>query len=341
MKELKILAVLVFFTAVVYWGVEPFAHSQMHPHVSPADFDFAKSAKEYEAHEVKKAQEKLDSIKDVETNEYKTAKKELENVKKKASLVEAFWNEIESIDLSKGDAKKGAETFVAAGCTGCHGLKSQGMPAPMDDATASASFGVALPDLSTVGYLYDPVFLAALIKKPNMALHLEGKFNDTHPFPMTDFFGAGGADINKEIADIVAYLVSIAPDKMSDKEVFSDACQRCHNVRYDKLKATTEPNALKAYMGSNPPDLSIIVRARSLDYIKTFINDPQKELHGTSMPRVGLKQNTQKQVVDYLQSVGDRKKAERESLGVKIIGYFILLSILAILWKLFIWRRVH
>ncbi len=40
MRELKILAVVIFFTAVVYWGVEPFAHSQMHPHVAPADFAF-------------------------------------------------------------------------------------------------------------------------------------------------------------------------------------------------------------------------------------------------------------------------------------------------------------
>ena len=41
MRELKILAVVIFFTAVVYWGVEPFAHSQMHPHVAPADFTFS------------------------------------------------------------------------------------------------------------------------------------------------------------------------------------------------------------------------------------------------------------------------------------------------------------
>ena len=40
MRELKILVVVLFFTAVVYWGVEPFAHSQMHPHVAPADFAF-------------------------------------------------------------------------------------------------------------------------------------------------------------------------------------------------------------------------------------------------------------------------------------------------------------
>ncbi len=341
MRELKILFVLIFFTGVIYWGVEPFAHSQMHPHVAPADFDFVKGARKYEADRLLKAQEKLDEISDTNSKEYKTAKKALEDIKKQSSTVEAFWNEVEAIDLSKGDPVKGAETFVAAGCTGCHGLKSQGMPAPMDAASASASFGVALPDLSDVGYLYDPVFLAALIKKPNMAVHLEGKFNETHPYPMTDFYGAGGADINKEIADIVAYLVSIAPKKMSDKKVFQEACQRCHSVRYDKLTVTTEPKALEAYMGSNPPDLSIIVRARSLDYLKTFINDPQKELPGTSMPKVGLKESTQAQAIEYLESIGDSKKAEREDLGLKLIGYFIILSFFAILWKISVWKRVH
>lgn len=40
MREIKILAIVIFFTAVTYWGVEPYAHSQMHPHVAPADFSF-------------------------------------------------------------------------------------------------------------------------------------------------------------------------------------------------------------------------------------------------------------------------------------------------------------
>ena len=41
MRELKILAVVVALTLITYWGVEPFAHSQMHPHVAPADFNFS------------------------------------------------------------------------------------------------------------------------------------------------------------------------------------------------------------------------------------------------------------------------------------------------------------
>ena len=41
MRELKILAVVVVLTLVTYWGVEPYAHAVMHPHVAPADFAFS------------------------------------------------------------------------------------------------------------------------------------------------------------------------------------------------------------------------------------------------------------------------------------------------------------
>lgn len=355
MKEVVIFIVLVFFTGVVYWGVEPLAHSVMHPHVAPANFDFPKEAKDYAKEQVLVAQENLENaqsdiegISDKSSEDYKSAKGVLDSAKialnhaqALAKSTDTFWNDVEKIDLSKGDATKGAETFMNAGCIGCHGLKSQGMPAPMDSVSAAASFGVVPPDLSTAGYLYSPKFLAGLIKNPTLALHVEGKFNDTRPFPMTQFYGAGGSDINQEVADIVAYLLSIAPKTLTDKEVFENACQRCHGMKYDKLVALTNEKDLKNYMGSVPPDLSIIIRARSVEYLETFINDPQKGLPGTSMPRVGLKKQTQEQVVSYLENVGDSKKSERESLGFKIMGYFFILSIFAILWKLFVWRKVH
>lgn len=288
MRELKILAVVIFFTGVVYWGVEPFAHSQMHPHVAPADFQF----------------------KDLPANE------------------------------KTGDASRGMETFMNAGCIGCHGLKAGGFDAPMDAATASASFGVVPPDLSTAGLIYDTNFLAALIKNPTVALKVEHKFNETKLHPMTQFYGLGG-DIDQEVADIVAYLKSVAPAKASDEQVFLDACQRCHDMKYSGKFRDSDPEALAKYMGTNPPDLSMMIRAKGKDYLTTFINNPQKHLKGTSMPRVGLTEAAQEQVVNYLEVTGDRKKAEREALGPKVLGYMLIFTILAYLWKVKIWREVH
>ena len=40
----------------------------------------------------------------------------------------------------------------------------------------------------------------------------------------------------QEIADMVAYLKSIAPNEMTNKEVFTDACQRCHGIKYGDMK---------------------------------------------------------------------------------------------------------
>jgi ubiquinol-cytochrome c reductase cytochrome c1 subunit len=288
MRELKILAVVIFFTLVTYWGVEPFAHSQMHPHVEPADFQF----------------------------------KDLPALEK------------------KGDATVGAESFMNAGCIGCHGLKSQGMDAPMDDATASASFGVVPPDLSTAGAIYNEAFLAALIKNPAHALKVEHKFSETKPHPMTQFYGLGG-DIDQEIADIVAYLQSIAPKDVSKEQVYEDACQRCHDMKYAKRYSNSTKEELEKYMGTTPPDLSMMIRSKGEEYLTTFINNPQKQLPGTSMPSVGLNQESQEKVISYLEEVGDSKKAQREALGPKVLGFMIIFTILAYLWKVKIWREVH
>ncbi|WP_024954223.1 c-type cytochrome [Sulfurospirillum arcachonense] len=339
MRELKILGVVIFFTLVVYIGVEPFAHSQMHPHVAPANFNFQEESIDYATEEVKKAEEKLDEAKSNNKN-VEIAENQLKADKKLLDSTTTFWNEIAKIDLSKGDATKGAETFMNAGCVGCHGIKSQGMPSPMDDATASASFGVVPPDLSTAGKLYDGTFLAALIKDPVKALKVEHKFSETKPHPMPQFFGLGG-DMNQELADIVAYLKSIAPKTLKDEEVFENACQRCHDIKYAKRFSNTEKGALANYMGSTPPDLSMMIRSKGKDYLQTFINNPQKQLHGTAMPRVGLTKESQEQVINFLEDTGDRKKEERESLGMKVVGFMIIFTILAYLWKVKIWREVH
>lgn len=309
-KELKILAVVVFFTLVTYWGVEPFAHSQMHKHVEDENFAY----------------------------------KDLPALK------------------AKGDPAKGKELVMGAGaCTGCHGLKAEGIAAPMDASTAAASYGVNPPDLSHVGALLDERFLAALIKNPAHALKVEHKFSDSRPHPMTSFFGAGG-DIDQEIADMVAYLKQVASKgEVTPKEAYEMACGRCHAMRYDKwtqlgetpkfkyekdalahkIKVLDYQDHLKKYMGKLPPDLSIIIRARSEEFLKTFVENPQSQLPGTAMPRVGLTAEGYEKVVKHLEEVGDPSKPARESLGWKVILYFVIFSILAYLWKQKSWSKLH
>lgn len=294
MKELKILGIVVALTLIVYIGVEPFAHSQMHPHVEEADFTFKDLSKDS--------------------------------------------GEISSL---KGNITNG-ETLVTTNCTACHSIKSKGFPQIMDNASSGAAYGVVPPDLSSAGKIYAKDFLIAFIKNPVEASKVSHKFQEgrAHPMPAYNWMPP------QDIADMVAYLQSIAPKEMTNKEVYVDACQRCHSIKYgDMLKGTMAsftPNAdIKKYMGKIPPDLSQMIRSRGESYLETFINNPQKHLEGTAMPRVGLTKEAQEQVVTYLEEVGDSKKDERSSLGIKFLIYLVIFSIFAWLWKKRVWREVH
>ena len=294
MKELKILAVVVALTLITYWGVEPFAHSQMHPHVAPADFTFS------------------------DTKEDVAAVKGL-----------------------KGNATNG-ETLVTANCTACHSIESKGFPKIMDNASSAAAYGVTPPDLGSAGKLYNADYLAAFIMDPAKAAKVSHKFVDGKVDPMPQFNWMQP----QEIADVVADLQSIAPEKMTDKEVYSEACQRCHSIKYADMKGKTmsafTPNAeIKQYMGKLPPDLSQMIRSRGEHYLETFINNPQKHLEGTAMPRVGLTEEAQGQVIAYLEKIGDSKKDQREELGPKFLVYLVIFAIFGFLWKASRWRDVH
>ena len=311
MKELKILAVVVFFTLLTYWGVEPYAHSVMHKHV------------------------------------------ELEGFK---------YNDLKPL-TKKGDPAKGAEIFMNAGCIGCHGVKSQGMPAPMDPVSAAASFGVNPPDLSNAGAIFDEKFLADVIINPEHALMVEHKFSKMgRAFPMTAFYGLGG-DKEQEVADIVAYLKSIAkkPEEITPKEAFEVACGRCHAMHYDKWtqigerptfkhkidelkfeeKVVDYQDKLTKYLGKLPPDLSMYIRSRGEHYLLTFMENPQNLLPGTAMPRVGVTEESADKVIEYMADVGDAKRHERDSVGRLVMIYLFIFAFLAYLWKQSIWRELH
>ena len=313
MKEFIILAVVVAFSLLTYWLVEPFAHSQMHAHV--------------------------------ESNHFKYA--DLPAMTK------------------TGDAAAGKELVMgAAACTGCHSIKSQGMPAMMDAVTAAQSYGVNPPDLSVAGGIYDAKFLAALVKNPAHALNLDHKYPEggAKMHPMTSFYGAGG-DIEQEIADIVSYLQSISPkaEEISDKVAFENACGRCHAMRYNNWTPVGEKPKFKykqdelrfdasvldyqaavtKYMGKLPPDLSMYYRSRGVHFLETLIEDPQSQLKGTAMPRVGVTAESAEKVIDYLEEAADPHAEARNALGINVMIYMIFFVIAALLWKKQIWKELH
>jgi len=311
MKEFVILAVVVFFSLLTYWLVEPFAHGQMHAHVESEKFAYA----------------------------------DLPAVTK------------------TGDATRGADTFMAGGCIGCHNVKVLGMETGMSAKDAAAAYGVNPPDLSNAGVIYDEKFLADLIKNPAHATMVEHKFNDMRMHPMPAFYGAGGDDIDQEIADIVAYMKSIAvkAEEVTPTMAFENACGRCHAVRYtnwtqlgetpnfkykkDELRYQADvldyQDAVKAYMGKLPPDLSMYIRSRNEHFLSTFIENPQSHLHGTAMPRTGVTAETAEKVIDYMKMAGDPKAEERNAVGMNVMIYLIFFVLAAYLWKRQVWKDLH
>jgi ubiquinol-cytochrome c reductase cytochrome c1 subunit len=329
MKELKILIVLGVFTAALYLGVETYAHKVFHPPVAPADFTFP------------------------DLHSEATASGEVEQAR----------NEILSL-IENADAQAG-RAAVEMHCAACHTVKSAGIEMMSDEQLISAN-GLLPPDLSNASSLYDEVFLMNFIKDPANAsfiashtLHqreelaaakaaeparsdelidnhvrtVDGFNNRVHGFfnKMPGYAWLG----DEEIANILAFLRTTATplSQITPRDATINACARCHSIDYDGVELAADMDALEAYLGVRPPDLSTMILSHKEKYLTTFINDPQKHLLGTAMPRVGLNEPAQEKVIAYLEEVGDPNIENRNTLGVWFIGYFILLTILAYLWK--------
>ncbi|ECH5590146.1 cytochrome c1 [Campylobacter coli] len=374
MRELKIFLVVVVFTALAYWGVEPYAHSVMKPHVAPANFDYAAEDTAYAKGIIAEKEIALeDAKKSNDAKRIESAQKDLDKAKENLAKVEELWADVAKIDFTKGNAAKGKE-FFNNNCFACHGVKEDDIAANITDS----SLGVIPPDLSSAGVIFDEKFLAALIMNPALALKVDHKFGDA--FIMTAYNSEVSGDseelVNANIADVIAYLKEVglkfeakenatikqeaelkyskiedANEKSAlvekeiafakDKSTFIEACGRCHDIKYDNFFTLSNHNDLANYLGSVPPDLSMMIRSRGEQYLHDFINNTQKLLPGTAMPRVGLTEDAQVKVVSYLEKVGDSKKEERESTGIYIMIFFVILSIFAIGWKRSVWSKLH
>jgi len=328
MRELKIFAVVAFFSLVIYYLVEPFAHHAMHKKLDPQGNELI-----FKTHGFT-----YDGTDDI-------AEAERKGDEALAAKKKAFWSDVVAVSKLKGDAAAGEAVF--ANCVSCHN-------------GANINMGGAIPpNLDHAGAIYDKNYLIALIKDPAMASNVDHKYADTSMHPMGSIKFT--VSDNQQIADVVAYMQAHKAGEIAPKEAFEEACVRCHAMRYDKLtqlgetpkfkhkkdalaheiKVIDEQDKVKAYMGKLPPDLSMIIRARGSHFLETFIANPQGQLAGTSMPRVGLNQEGYDKVEEYLTQVGDPSKVKREAIGPWVLGFLVIFTILAFLWKKHQWRDLH
>ena len=328
MRELKIFAVVAFFSVLTYYLVEPYAHHEMHKKVDANGVEI-----KMESHGFT-----YDGTDDI-------AEAERKGDEALVSKKKAFWTEVKTVAALKGDAAAGEAGFGM--CLGCHNGANMNMG------------GVIPPNLDHAGTIYDKNYLIAVIKDPAMASNVDHKYADTMMHPMGSIKSM--LSDNQQIADVVAYLLEHKAGEVTAKEAFTEACVRCHAVRYTKttqlgdtpkfkfkkdalaheIKVIEEQDMVKAYMGNLPPDLSMMIRARGAHYMETFIANPQGQLPGTSMPRVGLNEEGYEKVKAYLTEAGDPSKKAREELGPWVLGFFVIFTILAFLWKKQQWRDLH
>lgn len=328
MRELKILAVVVFFSLLTYYLVEPYAHHEMHKKVDAQGNEI-----KIESHGFT-----YDGTDDI-------AEAERAGNAEKVAAKKAFWADVSTVANIKGDAAAGEAGFGM--CMGCHNGANMNMG------------GVIPPNLDHAGTIYDKNYLIALIKDPAMASNVDHKYADTMMHPMGSIKSM--LSDNQQIADVVAYILENKAGEVTPKEAYAEACMRCHAVRYGKLtqlgdtpafkyekdelahkiKVIDEQDAVKAYMGKLPPDLSMMIRARGTHFMETFIENPQGQLPGTSMPRVGLSHEGYEKVKAYLTEAGDPSKSKREAIGPIVLGFFFLFTLLAFLWKKSQWRDLH
>lgn len=171
--------------------------------------------------------------------------------------------------------------------------------------------------------------------------------------------------------------------------LFSENCIACHSVKYmrynriardigwteeevvdkmtygmskvvDDVMTRMPEGVAMEVMGVEPPDLSLITRVKTTDYVYTFLRGYYQDedgkwnnrvLEGTSMPNVleGMQRHASEE--DYTQAVRDisnfleyssePSKVQRWDLGWKVISFLLLLLLLTYLLKREYWKDIE
>ena len=313
MKELLILAIVTVFSLIVYYLVEPFAHSQMHKHVESEHFAYAD----------------LPAL--TKTGDASRGK---ELVMGAGACVGCH-----SIDVEGMGAPMDAVSSAAA-----YGVN----PPDLSNAGAiyDAKFLNALIKNPAHALMVEHKFDENKGEMhPMIPFYGAGGDIDQEVADMVTYLQSIAIkkdEVTPEMAfeNACGRCHSVKYEKWTQIGTKPTFKHKQDELAFD-IKVLEYQDSLRSYMGTLPPDLSMYIRSRGEHYISTFIENPQTYLEGTSMPRVGITADTAEKVIEYLEDSGDTKRHEREETGKYVMIYIIIFAIFGFLWKKQVWRDLH
>lgn len=141
------------------------------------------------------------------------------------------------------------------------------------------------------------------------------------------------------------------------------------------MTVAIDPNDAERWFGVMPPDLSLVARSRGTDWIYTYLlsfyEDPSRPfgVNNLVFPDVGMPhvlwdleggvakkdehgklthppkhEEYKKQVTDlvnFFEYLGEPVKLERQSLGIKVLIFLLILTIVSYILKKEYWRDIH
>ena len=312
-NETIILAVIVFFSLVTYYLVEPFAHHVLHKHVESESFEYADLSEITKRGNIAHGKDLvMGAGACVGCHSIET--KGIPATMEPHTAAAAYG--VNPPDLSNAGVVYDAKFLADIIKNPSHALKvehvfdeSKGEMHPMPPFYgAGGDIDQEVADM--VAYLK---YIAVSQDELTPKMAYENACGRCHAVGYENWTQMGTTPKFKHKKDALAHEIKV--------------------IEYE--------DSLRAYMGKLPPDLSMYIRSRPESFLLTLMENPQNHLEGTAMPRTGVTAETADKVIEYMKDAGDTKRHEREEIGLYVMIYIVIFAIFAFLWKKQVWRDLH
>lgn len=311
-NEIVILAVVVFFSLLTYYLVEPYAHHVLHKHVESEKFEYADLPVITKTGNASRGQDLVMGA---------------------GACVGC--HSIESIGMMAS-----MEPQIAASAYGVNPPDLSNAGIIYDD-----KFLADLIKNPAHALKVEHVFFDGAKTHPMSSFYGAGGNIDQEIADMVAYFKSIAVK-QEDLTPKMAYenacgrCHAVRYEKWTQMGTKPSFKHKKDELAYD-IKVLEYEDSIKNYMGKLPPDLSMYIRSRSDSFLRTFIENPQNHFAGTAMPRTGVTAETADKVIEYMKDSGDTKRHERESIAINVMIYIVIFAIFALLWKKQVWRDLH